>query len=55
MGYCKDPEWECNKKNKDFYMYHDYLDHQGQDQRPEGMQIWPLMGDASGVLEMIHA
>jgi hypothetical protein len=43
------------QKNKDFYMYHDNVDQQGQDQRPEGMQIAPLMGDASAALEVIHA
>jgi hypothetical protein len=43
------------QKNKDSYMYHDNIDHQGQDKRPEDKQIWPLMGDASGVLEVIHA
>jgi hypothetical protein len=31
------------QKNKNLYMYHDNLDHQGQDKRPEGMRIWPLM------------
>jgi len=43
------------QKNKDSYMYHDNVDQQGQDKRPEGMQIAPLMGDTSGALEMIHA
>jgi len=43
------------QKNKDFYMYHDNVDQQGQDKRPEGMQIAPLMGDASETLEVIHA
>jgi hypothetical protein len=43
------------QKNKDSYMYHDNVDQQGQDKRPEGMQIAPLMGDASGALEVIHA
>ena len=43
------------QKNKDSYMYHDNLDLQGQDKRPEGMQIWPIIGDASEVLGVIHA
>ena len=43
------------QKNKDSYMYHDNLDHQGQDIRSEGMQVSPLMGDTSGDLEVIHA
>ncbi|MGO8903595.1 MAG: hypothetical protein ACLQU5_35420 [Isosphaeraceae bacterium] len=43
------------QKNKDFYMYHDNVDQQGQDKRPEGMPIAPLMGDTSGTLEVIHA
>jgi hypothetical protein len=43
------------QKNKDSYMYHDNVDQQGQDKRPEGMRIAPLMGDTSGALEMIHA
>jgi hypothetical protein len=43
------------QKNKDSYMYHDNLDHQGQDKRPEGMQVSPLMGDTSGAIEVIHA
>ena len=43
------------QKNKDFYMYHDNVDHRGQDKGPEGMQIAPLMGDTSGALEVIHA
>ncbi len=43
------------QKNKDSYMYHDYFDHRGQDMRSERMQVLPLMGDASGDLEVIHA
>jgi len=31
------------QKNKDFYMYHDNVDQQGQDKRPEGMPIAPLI------------
>ena len=43
------------QKNKDSYMYHDNVDQRGQDKRPEGMQVSPLMGDTSGALEVIHA
>jgi hypothetical protein len=43
------------QKNKDSYMYHDNLDHRGQDIRLERMQASPLIGDTSGVLEVIHA
>jgi len=43
------------QKNKDFYMYHDNLDHRGQDKRPEGSQVSPLMEDTPGALEVIHA
>jgi hypothetical protein len=39
------------QKNKDSYMYHDNVDQQGQDQRPEGMQIAPRVGSRPELLK----
>jgi len=39
------------QKNKDSYMYHDNVDQQGQDKRPEGMQIAPRVGSRPELLQ----